>query len=75
MRKHTDPPEVGHAVLAINECPHGVRMISLDSASGGTRLGGPSCCGRWVVVEQWAVTAETLEGAALEARDIEEKRP
>ena len=45
--------------LALNVCPnHGTRSLSVDDEYGGTRIGGPKCCGRWNTVEQWLITAD-----------------
>lgn len=58
--------------LAVNKCPHGVYMISLDYGSGGTRIAGVKCCGRWTVEREFAIRAATLQDAADEAKDYEE---
>lgn len=50
--------------LALNRCPHGVEMISIDDSNGGgTNLTGNKCCGRWSVVKEWPMSDRLLEGA------------
>lgn len=44
--------------LAINRCPeHGFHSVSIDEGSGGSRVTPSKCCGRWVVVSAWALSA------------------
>lgn len=59
--------------IALNRCPHGVEMLSLDFHHGGTRFAGPKCCGSWRVVGEWRVTAKALQDIAEEAVDWEEE--
>lgn len=50
--------------LTLNECPHGVRSISLDDWAGGTRLTTGKCCGRWDEVQTWSMSPDDLREAA-----------
>ena len=54
------------AYLALNECPHGQRMVSLEDTTGGVRLTGLKCCGQWKELQQWPMTARQLREAAEE---------
>ena len=56
--------------LALNRCPHGVEMISIDDSNGGgTNLTGNKCCGRWSVVKEWYMPHRLLVGAILELEE------
>lgn len=55
------PDEKGSR-LAINRCPdHGTYSVSIDAGSGGTRVTPSKCCGRWVVVKEWALSPADWE--------------
>lgn len=52
--------------LGIYRCPHGCMAICvdpIDGSSGGTRLTPGKCCGRWDLVKQWRVDAESTTEA------------
>ena len=45
---------MSHA-LVLNECPHGIRAISIDDEAGGVRLTGKHC-GIWTAVARWPMS-------------------
>jgi hypothetical protein len=53
--------------LCYCQCPdHGFACISIDDDSGGTRVTGGKCCGRWITVKEFPMTAnDWLELARL----------
>lgn len=52
--------------LAINECPHGIKSISLDDENCGIRLTSSKHCGRWRIVKSWPVGIKELESIIKE---------
>lgn len=60
--------------IALNRCPHGIEMLSLDNESGGSRFAGPKCCGSWKVIAEWPVSAKDLREIAEEAESLTEQR-
>ena len=53
--------------LTINRCPtHEVYSVSIDDEGGGTRLTPGKCCGRWIEIGRWPMTAARLREIANE---------
>lgn len=47
--------------IALNKCgcSKAILSISLDANGGGTRITTGKCCGRWEVVQDWELDANT----------------
>jgi hypothetical protein len=52
--------------LTINQCPQhkDFMSVSIDDEDGGYRLTPSKCCGRWVTIKKWKMTAKDLREIA-----------
>lgn len=55
------------AVFQLNKCPnHGTLMLSIDKGGIGSRIAGPKCCGRWLVVHEWPMSQKEWREVVIE---------
>lgn len=61
--------------IAVNACEYhpNVQMLSLDDESGGQRLLGPKCCGRWSMVREWPLDDADARSIAIELECVAER--
>jgi hypothetical protein len=60
--------------ISINQCPIHKKYysISVDDENGGFRLVGEKCCGRWVVIKQWAIDQRVIDEFNAEAKIVDD---
>ncbi len=67
------PPMTAQAVIRLVRCPHWFDALSIDYGNTGTRITSGKCCGRWEIVREWPMSADSLRDAAREFQCIAEQ--